>query len=233
MRFDAPDKTEADAFELSKQMTDIGRRAGKKVTAVISSMDQPLGMNIGNSLEVIEAIEVLKGNVKGDLYELSLTLGACMLKNAKAVASIEDGVKLLNEKIADGSGLKKLSELLINQSGSDDVLYDYNLLPKSKTSINVYSTEGGYISSMDTSLIGRASVCTCAGRTKKDDIIDYGAGIIMNVRIGDRVEKGEKIAEIFSKSNEKCLEAASFLQKAIRISQKQPEIPVLVRRIID
>ncbi|MCI1930704.1 MAG: thymidine phosphorylase [Clostridia bacterium] len=226
-------KNEKDALELSKQMTEIGKYAKRKVTAVISSMDQPLGMNIGNSLEVIEAIEVLKGNVKGDLYELTLTLGACMLKNAGKVLSIDEGKKMLEEKIKDGSGLNKFRELLIQQSGSDSVVDDYSLLPHASTSKTVYAKEDGFICGMDTDLIGKASVATCAGRIKKEDKIDYGAGIIMNVRIGDKVKMGDKIAEVFSASDEKCEQAEKLILSAVHISKNSPDIPKLIKHIIE
>ncbi|MCI1959516.1 MAG: thymidine phosphorylase [Clostridia bacterium] len=226
-------KNEKNALELSKQMTEIGKYAKRKVTAVISSMDQPLGMNIGNSLEVIEAIEVLKGNVKGDLYELALTLGACMLKNAGKVSSIDDGKKMLEEKIKDGSGLNKFRELLIQQSGSDNVVDDYSLLPHASTRKTVYAREDGFINNMDTDLIGKASVATCAGRMKKEDKIDYGAGIIMNVRIGDKVKMGDKIAEVFSASDEKCEQAEKLILSAVHISKNSPDIPKLIKHIIE
>ena len=128
------------AKELAVTMADIGRSVGREVTAVISSMDQPLGMNIGNSLEVIEAIEILKGNVAGDLLDVALTLGAHMLMSAKKVATEEDGKAMLLENIKNGKGLEKFRELIIQQKGNPDILDDYSLLPISPEKEYVYAT---------------------------------------------------------------------------------------------
>lgn len=122
-------KNAADAERLAGIMADMGRHVGRRVTAVISSMAQPLGMYIGNSLEVMEAIEVLKGNVGGDLLEVSLTLGANMLLLAERVQSEEEGKALLLENIRNGKGLAKFKELLTQQGGDVRVIADYSLLP--------------------------------------------------------------------------------------------------------
>ena len=160
-------KDYASAKELAMGMVEIGRKMNRKITAVISSMAQPLGNYIGNSLEVIEAIEVLKGNAKGDLLDVSLTLGACMLKNAEKCNSIEEGRKMLAENIKNGKGLEKLRELIIQQNGNPNIIDDYSLLPHAKHSFKVLSTSEGYITEMDTSKIGRASVETGAGRKSR------------------------------------------------------------------
>ena len=195
------------AVKLAKTMAEIGKSVGRNVTAVISSMDQPLGMNIGNSLEVIEAIEVLKGNVKGDLLDVALTLGAYMLIGAKKVNSVEEGISMLTENINNGKGLAKFRELLIQQHGNPDIIEDYSLLPLSKAKLEVRADSDGYIYSMNTAEIGRSSLETGAGRASKTDSIDFGSGIIMKVRIGDTVSKGDVIAEIYSATEEKCISA--------------------------
>lgn len=220
------------AVELAKTMTEIGKSVGRNVTAVISSMDQPLGMNIGNSLEVIEAIEVLKGNVKGDLLDVALTLGAYMLIGAKKVNSIEEGISMLTENINNGKGLAKFRELLIQQHGNPDIIEDYSLLPLSKAKLEVKADSDGYIYSMNTAEIGRSSLETGAGRASKTDSIDFGSGIIMKVRIGDTVSKGDVIAEIYSATEEKCISAGKYLKDAIEIKAEKPEQPKLILDII-
>lgn len=160
-------KNAADAERLAGIMADMGRHVGRRVTAVISSMAQPLGMYIGNSLEVMEAIEVLKGNVGGDLLEVSLTLGANMLLLAERVQSEEEGKALLLENIRNGKGLAKFKELLIQQGGDVRVIADYSLLPLAEEKWEVKATKSGYLTRMDTAMIGRASQETGAGRMFK------------------------------------------------------------------
>jgi len=210
-------KNAADAERLAGIMADMGRHVGRRVTAVISSMAQPLGMYIGNSLEVMEAIEVLKGNVGGDLLEVSLTLGANMLLLAERVQSEEEGKALLLENIRNGKGLAKFKELLIQQGGDVRVIADYSLLPLAEEKWEVKATKSGYLTRMDTAMIGRASQETGAGRMFKGQTLDFGAGIVMKKRTGDVIATGETLAVVYSKSREKCQSAADFLQKAITI----------------
>lgn len=226
-------KDYASAKELAMGMVEIGRKMNRKITAVISSMAQPLGNYIGNSLEVIEAIEVLKCNAKGDLLDVSLTLGACMLKNAEKCNSIEEGRKMLAENIKNGKGLEKLRELIIQQNGNPNIIDDYSLLPHAKHSFKVLSTSEGYITEMDTSKIGRASVETGAGRKTKADILDYGAGLIMKVRLGEYIKEGKEIAEIFASSEEKCIAAQNIMLSAIKTSSEKPSKEKLILDIIE
>ena len=226
-------KDYASAKELAMGMVEIGRKMNRKITAVISSMAQPLGNYIGNSLEVIEAIEVLKGNAKGDLLDVSLTLGSCMLKNAEKCNSIEEGRKMLAENIKNGKGLEKLRELIIQQNGNPNIIDDYSLLPHAKHSFKVLSTSEGYITEMDTSKIGRASVETGAGRKTKADILDYGAGLIMKVRLGEYIKEGKEIAEIFASSEEKCIAAQNIMLSAIKTSSEKPSKEKLILDIIE
>ena len=226
-------KDYASAKELAMGMVEIGRKMNRKITAVISSMAQPLGNYIGNSLEVIEAIEVLKGNAKGDLLDVSLTLGACMLKNAEKCNSIEEGRKMLAENIKNGKGLEKLRELIIQQNGNPNIIDDYSLLPHAKHSFKVLSTSEGYITEMDTSKIGRASVETGAGRKTKADILDYGAGLIMKVRLGEYIKEGKEMAEIFASSEEKCIAAQNIMLSAIKTSSEKPSKEKLILDIIE
>ncbi len=225
-------KDYASAKELALGMVNIGNKAGKKVTAVISSMEQPLGNYIGNSLEVIEAIEVLKGNTKGDLLEVCLTLGAAMLLNAQKVSTLEEGKALMQETINNGKGLEKFREFVKNQNGSPEIVDDYSLLPLGKVIKEIYSPKNGYVSKMDTALIGEAMVETGAGRHQKADPIDYGAGIIMNVRIGDYVKKGDVLAKVYSSSEEKALLAEKLLYKAFTNSDTKVHAGKLILDII-
>ena len=220
------------AKELALGMVNIGNKAGKKVTAVISSMEQPLGNYIGNSLEVIEAIEVLKGNTKGDLLEVCLTLGGAMLLNAQKVSTLEEGKALMQETINNGKGLEKFREFIKNQNGNPEIVDDYSLLPLGKVIKEVYSPKDGYVSKMDTALIGEAMVETGAGRHQKADPVDYGAGIIMNVRIGGYIKKGDVLAKVYSSSEEKALLAEKLLYNAFTISDTKSHAGKLILDII-
>ena len=225
-------KTLEDAQKLGKYMASMGRHVGKKVTVVISSMSQPLGNYIGNRLEVIEAIETLKGNVSGDLLTVSLTLGANMLLLSEKVSTEQEGKELLLQNIQNGKGLEKFKQLLQQQSADVNVIYDYSLLPLSSCKLLLKSNSNGYIYAMDTDCIGMASQQTGAGRKQKTDSIDFGAGIILKKRIGDVVEKGEVLAEVYSSSEQKCQSAISLLQNAIHISNIAPNTSPLILDII-
>ncbi|HCT65249.1 MAG TPA: thymidine phosphorylase [Lachnospiraceae bacterium] len=225
-------KNYSSAKELAKQMCAIGKAVNRRVTAVITSMEQPLGQNIGNSLEVIEAIEILKGNVQGDLLEVSLTLGAYMLISANRVSTVEEGRAILMENIKNGKGLEKFRQLIVQQNGDPNVCDNYLLFPQCSHSLTLKAEKSGFVEKMNTALIGRASVETGAGRKEKTDTIDYGAGIIMKVRVGDHVCEGDPTAIIFSSSDEKCQTALSYLKQAIYISNKKPQIPPLILDVI-
>ena len=220
------------AKSLALQLTGISSMFGKKTAAVISDMSQPLGMNIGNSLEVIEAIEVLKGNVEGDLYELSCLIGGCMVFQAQKTKSLEDGVKLIKKSIKTGQALSKFEEFVAQQGGNAKIINNYGLLPKANSKIDIKADKNGYINSINTQLIGRASVETGAGRIKKTDSIDLGAGIIMNARIGDFVKEDDILLTILSSTSEKCLSAAEIAKNAFEILPCPIEKPVLIKDII-
>lgn len=225
-------KTLEDAQKLGKCMASMGRHVGKKVTVVISSMSQPLGNYIGNRLEVIEAIETLKGNVSGDLLTVSLTLGANMLLLSGKVSTEQEGKELLLQNIQNGKGLEKFKQLLQQQSADTNIIHNYNLLALSPYKLLLKANASGYIYAMDTDCIGMASQQTGAGRKQKIDAIDFGAGIILKKRIGDVVEKGEILAEVYSSSEQKCQSAISLLQNAIHISNIAPDASPLILDII-
>lgn len=220
------------AEKLADTMTAMGRHVGRKVTAVISGMDQPLGMHIGNSLEVIEAIEVLKGNGGGDLLEVSLTLGANMLLLAGKAKTEEAGKALLLEQIKNGKGLEKFRELLAQQGGNVGIIEDYGLLPLSAAKLEVKAEKSGVLTHMDTAMIGRASQETGAGRMFKGQPLDFGAGIILKKRLGDTVAAGETLAVVYSEKEENCRSASAFLQQAIQIGTQAAKQPPLIWKII-
>ena len=181
---------------------------------------------------LIEAIETLKGNVSGDLLTVSLTLGANMLLLSGKVSTEQEGKKLLLQNIQNGKGLEKFKQLLQQQSADTNIIHDYNLLALSPCKLLLKANASGYIYAMDTDCIGMASQQTGAGRKQKIDAIDFGAGIILKKRIGDVVEKGEILAEVYSSSEQKCQSAISLLQNAIHISNIAPDASPLILDII-
>lgn len=220
------------ARALAKTMIEIDEQIGKKITVVISSMEQPLGQYIGNRLEVMEAIEVLKGNVTGDLLTVSLTLGAYMLLLAKKVKTEEEGKKLLLEQIQNGKGLAKWRELIEQQQGDASIIDDISSFKLSSHRLEVKASKSGYLTHMNTAQIGRAALETGAGRARKEDTIDYGAGIILKKRIGEKVEKGEILAELFSESVEKNKSAERILLNALTIGEQPCTPPPLILDIL-
>ena len=225
-------KTQKDAEALAHIMVEMGQHVGRKVTAIISGMDQPLGMYIGNSLEVMEAMEVLKGNVKGDLLEVSLLLGAHMLLLAGRVQTEAEGTALLQQQIDNGAGIAKFRELLIQQGGNPAIIEQPDLLPLSPYSLEVKAEKSGYLTHMDTAKIGRASQETGAGRAFKEQPLDFGAGIITKKRLGDYVEAGEVLAVIYSATDKACASAADIFQSSLTISAEKAPLPPLVLNII-
>jgi pyrimidine-nucleoside phosphorylase len=221
-------KNKVDALALAQTMLAAGKSLGRKMTAFVTDMNQPLGMNIGNSLEVIEAIEILKGNTDGDLKTVSLNLGAEMLVLGGIAETSEEALQMLNTNISNGKGLQKLRELITLQGGNPDVIDDYKLFPQPKYSLEVKATKSGFVSHINTLDIGKASAGLGAGRMIKTDKIDYSAGIIMKKRIGDKVEKDETIAIVFSNDEKRCPCAEKIIASAVDISENQPEKPKLI-----
>ena len=224
-------KTLDDSFELAKAMVDIGCGMNRETIGMITDMDEPLGFAVGNSLEVIEAIEILKGNINGALKDVSLALGSEMLVLGGIFENAEMAHKALEENINNHKGLEKFRELITLQGGNPSVIDDYSLFQQPKESLEVKAEKDGYISHIDTDNIGRASVATGAGRLTKTDKIDYSAGIIMKKKLGDTVKTGEVIATVYSATTEKCKRASEIIKQAVIIGE-MPEKQPLIYKII-
>jgi pyrimidine-nucleoside phosphorylase len=222
-----------DAKILARSMVNIGTLMNRKITAILSDMDQPLGMAIGNALEVQEAFEILRGEITGGpLKEASLILGANMLLLAGACNNIEDGKARLQELISDGSGARKMEELIEAQKGNPKVVEDPYLLPQAKYVSSVLSPACGYLQSVNAEEVGRSAMILGAGREKKFDRIDPAVGLWLKKRIGDKLEKGDPIAVIYSNDKEKTEEAKKCLLEAYKIGEEQPEEKPLIIDII-
>lgn len=226
-------KTVPEAIELAEMMVKIGIDADVKMTAFISDMSQPLGTHIGNSLEVKEAIDLLSGRAKGDLLDVSLSLGSRMLTLAELANSDSEARAMLSDKISSGAGLEKLKEMIEAQGGNASVCDDVSLLPKAECITVLKSDRSGYISRMDAAALGTASVQLGAGRMRKEDSIDYSAGFILKKRIGDYISVGDTLAEIHSKTKEMAEAAGKSILSAVEMAEAKPEIPPLVYAVID
>ena len=221
-------KTPEDAKALAREMVDIGKNVGRKTIGVISDMDQPLGYAIGNAIEVIEAIDLLKGNGPKDLFELTLTLGSNMLILAGRVKDEEEGRKLLKENIENGKALEKLKEFVEAQGGDSSYVDDVSKFPQAKYIIEVKSNKSGYINKINAERLGLIAMELGAGRATKESIIDLAVGIKILKKRGDKVEKEDVLGYIYANDLEKANKAKEDLLENIEIkNEKGKEIPLI------
>lgn len=220
-----------DSIALAKEMVAIGENAGRKTVALITDMDIPLGHNIGNSLEVIEAVETLKGNGPEDLTEVCVHLASNMLFLA-GKGMLEECRSLVREVIANGEALKRLAAMVEAQGGDSSVIFDTDKFEKAAYQHEVLAKKSGYITFMDTESCGIASAMLGAGRETKDSQIDFAAGIILKKKVGDYVEAGEPMA-VFYADKEKLFAAAELrYQAAVTIEdEKANETPLVYARV--
>lgn len=220
-------KTVEDSVALARLMVDIGKNAGKKIVALITDMDRPLGYSIGNSLEVIEAVETLKGRGPKDLTEVCTELAAYMLSLA-GKGSVETCKRLVAQSIANGSAFEKLKQMVKAQGGDVKLIDDTANFKKAKYSHQVICANRGYICKSDTEAYGLASLALGAGRNALGDKIDYSAGIILNKKTGDFVEEGEEIATLYSNDKSSFERAEKILLSATEIKDSKPEEEPLI-----
>lgn len=186
------------AKALAQAMVDIGKAFNRNISAVITNMDEPLGRAVGNSLEVIEAIETLKGNGPQDFTELVLNLSAHILVNSKVVNDLDDALKLLQTKIDNGEALEKMREFIAAQGGDARIVDDYSLLPQANFHYEVTANTSGFIQAIDASKVGNYAMHLGAGRKTTDDVIDLAVGVMINQKVGDEVNPDTIIGEIYS-----------------------------------
>lgn len=225
-------KSEDDAKALAELMCKIGSSQGKKTAAIISDMSEPLGHAVGNSLEVIEAIELLKANIEGDLLKLCLNISGAMIYLGGKASSIDEGIVLAESAISSGRALQKLAEMIEYQGGNKAVIDDYSLFPEAKLSAEIKALRSGYIESIDAEGIGLASQHSGAGRASKEDEIDHSAGIKLVAKRGDRVELSDTIAIVYSSDEEKLKQACEEVLSAYAISDSEPKAEPLIKTMI-
>jgi len=221
-----------DALKLGKIMVDIGLELGKETVAVVSNMDEPLGFAIGNSLEVKEAIEVLKNRGPEDLRDLCLVLGAHMLKLGGAIRNYEEGKNRLEKILKEGTAFDKFKEMITAQGGNPEIADKPELLPLAKHCNKIKADISGYIQKIDSRLIGESAMLLGAGREKKGSEIDLSVGIILKKKVGNKVNINEDLAEVYYNNSEKLKEAKKKLLSSFVIGNKKPQkLPLILATI--
>lgn len=224
-------KTEDSAVKLAKALVAIGKQAGLKCEAVISDMNQPLGSKIGNTLEIEETLDLLKGKGPKDLLELVLELGSRMVVMGQQAASLAEARAKLEQTIADGSALARFKAMIKAQHGDPNVVDDYSLMPHAKYQIEYPVQKGGVIAKLTADEIGMASMLMGGGRQKADDQLDYAVGIELHKKIGDSVQKGESIMTIWS-NREDIDDVKELLDQAVAIKESAQQ-PTLIHETIE
>ena len=220
------------AEKLSERMIEIGKGANRKVRVVLSNMDEPLGHAVGNANEIIEAIEFLKGNYADDLKEVVYTIASLALKEKGEVKELEEAKEKIDKVINDGSALKILSEFIEESGGNKELVNNYDLLPKAKSVMEIFSEKEGYIKKIKTEEIGKAAMIIGAGRAKKEDEIDHAVGINIFKKVGEKIAKNEKIAEIYYNNDENVEESKNMILEAFVLTEEKVEKQKAVLKII-
>jgi pyrimidine-nucleoside phosphorylase len=220
-------KTPDDAKALAEEMVKIGKNNGRNMAAIITDMNTPLGNNIGNSLEVIEAIEILKGKGAEDLKYVAKALASEIVSLSKNIP-VTEAENLVSDAIKSGKALEKFKEWISHQGGNVDWIENPDLFPKAEFKVDIIAEKDCYISSMDAEEIGISSVILGAGREKKEDAIDFSAGIVLNKKTGDKVAKGDIITTLYTNNKDSLKTAKEKFLSAIEYSNEKPkEIPLI------
>lgn len=224
-------QTLEDAKKLAQTMIDIGKHCHKDTRATISSMSQPLGKAIGNSLEVIEAIETLKGNGPQDLEKLCLKAGSTMLVQAKLYQDEKEAYKALQEVISNGKALEKLKEMVQRQGGNVSYIENPELFEKPSVIMEVTSKETGYVKALEAKNLGIVSMKLGGGRMTKDEDVDHAVGLVLNKKIGDHVEIGETLLTVYAR-NKVSQEIIEEIYQSYTIVDEFVEKPILIEEIM-
>lgn len=225
-------KTEEDSLALAKAMVDIGTNVGRRTMAVVSSMEEPLGYAVGNSLEVIEAIDTLKGDGPDDLLELCLVLGSYMVTGAGITENVSEAKEMLRTTITEKTAFDKIAQWVERQNGNPDAVKDYSLLPQAAIVYEYRSQESGYVSEIQCEQIGVSAMVLGGGRITKESQIDLSVGIVLKKKIGDYVEKGDVLAVFYANDEAKLQDSIHKFEKAYNFTDNEVEKPKLIRYIV-
>src|SRR5580693_2414452 len=225
-------KKQVDARRLAQMMVGIGRRMDKKVQALITNMNQPLGYAVGNALEIMEASQTLQNAGPADLTKLSLELAARMIFLGKKAPTLEEARRVAEKHLVDGSGYKKLKQAVTAQGGNPQALDKFELLPNATGMREISSPRGGYVTSIDAEDIGIASNMIGAGRDKKEDPIDPAVGIILEVKTGEKVDAGSVLCRLYYTKDDRVDEAADMVEDAFSLSPQKPDERELILEVV-
>jgi pyrimidine-nucleoside phosphorylase len=225
-------KKQVEARRLAQMMVGIGRRLDKRVQALITDMNQPLGYAIGNALEVMEVSQTLQNAGPSDLTQLSLELAARMIHLGKVTATLDEARELAQKKLLDGSGYRKLKDVIAAQGGNPAVLDRFELLPNATGAREITSPRAGFVSAIEAEYIGQASAMIGAGRDTKEDSIDPAVGVILEIKVGQKVEAGGVLCRLYYTNDERVEEAAQLVEDAFRISSTTPEERALILEVV-
>ncbi|HWF14390.1 MAG TPA: thymidine phosphorylase [Candidatus Acidoferrales bacterium] len=226
-------KKHEDAVNLAELMVETGKRMGKKVTALLTDMNQPLGRMAGNAMEIAESIEVLAGGGPPDLRELCLDLAAWMFLLGERVKTVDEGKKLSSDLIATGKAREKFREIVAMQGGDTAVVDDPRRLVRARQTLDIVSSTAGYVAAIQCEQLGTAGVVLGGGREKKEDKIDPAVGLVFHKRIGDGVQHGEPLCTLHYNSDERLSEAKRLAESAYRIETVKPQVlPSLIYQVI-
>ncbi len=225
-------KKQVEARRLAQMMVGIGRRIDKRVQALITDMNQPLGYAIGNALEVMEVSQTLQNAGPADLTRLSLELAARMIFLGKITKTLDEARELAQSKLLDGSGYRKLKDVITAQGGDPQVLDRFELLPNATGAQEITTSRGGYVSAIDAELIGQASSMIGAGRNVMEDTIDPAVGVILEVKVGQKIDPGSILCRIYYTGDERLENAAELVEDAFKISQQAPDERDLILEVV-
>lgn len=221
------------AKELARRMIEIGTGAGRKVKVVLSNMDEPLGYSIGNANEIIESIEMLKGNAPEDLKEVVYTIAELALKAKGEITELSEGIEKIDAVINSGLALSKLREFITESGGNGDLVDDYSILPTAKNKMEVFSNKEGYVSKIKAEEVGKAAMIIGAGRATKEDEVDHAVGLKILKKVGDKIEKGEKIAEIYYNDAKNVENSKNMILDAYVLQNEKVLEPKAILEIIE
>ncbi len=225
-------KTLEDSRKLAQNLVDISSMMGKDAVALITDMDRPLGNCIGNTLEMLESIDVLRGGGPADVVELTVELGAYMLKLGDVAHDVEQGREKMRQVLSDGSGLKKFQELVELQGGDPEVIVDPSQFTRAANKADVPSPASGYVQAIDSEAIGIASMWLGAGRENLDSVIDHAVGLVLKKKVGDAVSQDETLCVLEYNDDSRVQDAIAHIQKAYVIGKNPPEKPLLIKEVI-
>ena len=225
-------KTKEDAAKLSNIMKDIGKLANRETICVLTNMGEPVGNAVGNTLEIIEVVKCLKGEIPEDVKEIILTIGSYIIKLFGKNDNLEENRKMILENIENGKAFNKFLELVQNQGGNVEYIKDIEKFEKAKYILPIKAKKSGYIKELNAEKVGNISVDLGAGRMKKEDKIDMQVGIIVNKKIGDKVNKGDILGYVHANDEQKGIKAVEELENTYKFSEEEIEKPEVILGII-